>query len=261
VLYYLLVLWGVSAGFMLAGILPYSAVALAFSSALILAICLLVNTAFAWAFGAKSSLESILITGLILALIITPMAPGNFAETGFAVFASAWGVASKYIFAIGRRHIFNPAAFGAAIAAIALGSSVSWWIGGSLYLLPLVILGGLLIMRKLPCLEMIVAFSLAACATVALTASRDRIGAVTQMVLHSMFFFFAFVMLTEPRTAPQGRSRRILYAAIIGVLFAPEIHLGAYYTTPEIALVIGNAFAFLSSTPRLFRRRAIGAMA
>ena len=70
-----------------------------------------------------------------------------------------------------------------------------------------------------------------------------------------MFLFFAFVMLTEPRTTPLGRPRRIAYAALVGVLFAPEIHFGAFYFTPELALMAGNIFALLVSPRRWPRRR------
>lgn len=256
-LYYLLGLWVVSGAFMLTGLLPYRAADFVFSTLLILAVCWMVNEAFARAFGARSSLESVLITGLILALIITPMAPGNFSEIGFAIFASAWAMASKFIFAFRRRHIFNPAAFGAALAAISLGASVSWWIGGSLYLLPLVIGGGILILRKIPSLDMLLAFTAATILTMGLASGGPQPWPhAIQYLLHSMFFFFAFVMLTEPRTAPQGRWRRIAYAAIIGFFFAPQIHLGGFYTTPEIALLIGNCFALLMDSRRFARRSA-----
>ena len=63
-------------------------------------------------------------------------------------------------------------------------------------------------------------------------------------------------MLTEPKTVPLGRPRRLIYAAIIGVLFAPETHLGSYYFTPEVALLAGNLFAILAS-PRRWMRRSV----
>ena len=254
-LYYLLVLLAAAMGCTLLGILPYSPLNLAFSTLLIIGVCWLVNALFARSFGATSSLDSVLITGLILVLIITPMAPGDGKAIGFAVFASSWAMASKYMLTINRRHIFNPAAFGAVLAALTLGSSVTWWIGGSLYLLPFVIGGGILILLKMSCTEMLLAFAAAALGTVMLTSEPGLLAAsLSQVVLHSMFFFFAFVMLTEPRTAPLGRYRRLAYGAIIGIFFAPEIHLGGFYTTPEIALLVGNAFALLSDR-RLLQAR------
>src|SRR6185437_2468801 len=161
----------------------------------------------------------------------------------FAIFAAAWAMASKYIVVLRGRHLFNPAAFGAALAAVALGASVSWWVGGSLYLLPITLAGGLLILRKMRCYNLLLPFAGACLATVVLTSGWSHAtAALDQVALHSMFFFFAFVMLTEPRTAPQGQARRMIFAALTGVLFAPEVHWGTFYFTPELALLAGNLF-------------------
>jgi ferredoxin-NADP reductase len=40
---------------------------------------------------------------------------------------------------------------------------------------------------------------------------------------------------------------RILYGALVGFLFVPQIHFGRFYLTPEIALLLGNVFAYLVS--------------
>jgi Na+-transporting NADH:ubiquinone oxidoreductase subunit NqrB len=255
VLYYLLALLGLCEIFCVLRILPYKPLDLAFTTALIGAASWTGNWIFARVWTVETNADSVLITALILILIITPVAPTDPRQIGYAVFASLWAMAAKYMLTINRRNIFNPAAFGVALAAAALGSSVSWWIGGSLYLLPLVLAGGLLILIKMNVWEMAGAFAAADLLTVAITApAGDPLHAMSDIVLRSMFFFFAFVMLTEPRTAPLGRANRIFYGALVGVLFAPEIHLGGWYTTPEIALLAGNAFAALSYVQR---RRAV----
>ena len=105
------------------------------------------------------------------------------------------------------------------------------------------------------CYDIVLGFAAAALATVALTAGQNMRSALEQVALHSMFLFFAFVMLTEPRTTPLGRPRRITYAVLVGVLFAPEIHFGKFYFTPELALLAGNVFASISSPKRWIRRR------
>jgi Na+-transporting NADH:ubiquinone oxidoreductase subunit NqrB len=255
VLYYLLALLALSGIFCFAGILPYRPLDLAFTTLLIGAVSWAGNWVFARVWGAASNTDSVLITALILILIITPVAPTNRREIGYAVFASLWAMAAKYMLSVGRRNVFNPAAFGVALAALALGSSVSWWIGGSVYLLPLVVAGGILILLKMNAAEMISTFVIADLLTVALTApAGNPLKSVSDIVFHSMFFFFGFVMLTEPRTAPLGRGNRLIYGALVGVAFAPEVHLGAWYTTPELALLIGNAFAALTYVQR--RREA-----
>ena len=243
------------------GLLPYRPADMAFSTLVILAARWAVNAVFARVFGARSNPESVLITALILALIITPFGPGENSAIGFALFASAWAMASKYVLPPGGRHIFNPAAFGVALAAAALGTEVSWWVGGSLYLLPAVLLGGALIVAKMRCYDLVLGFAAATLATVALASGQDIGTALEQVALHSMFLFFAFVMLTEPRTTPLGRPRRIVYAVLVGVLFAPEIHFGTFYFTPELALLAGNVFALLASPRRWTRRSSATAAA
>jgi len=52
-------------------------------------------------------------------------------------------------------------------------------------------------------------------------------------------------MLTEPATGPQARWPRL--GVLVGVLAAPSSHFGGVYLTPELALLVGNAFAFLVS--------------
>src|SRR5476651_2191510 len=99
------------------GLLPYSPADMVFSTLLVLVSCWAANAIFAHSFGAHSNLESMLITALILVLIITPFAPRDYSAIGFAIFACSWAMASKYMLPPGGRHIFNPAAFGVALAA------------------------------------------------------------------------------------------------------------------------------------------------
>jgi ferredoxin-NADP reductase len=54
-------------------------------------------------------------------------------------------------------------------------------------------------------------------------------------------------MITEPLTTPPTRVWRMEYAALVGLIFSPAIHLGAIYSTPELALVIGNLFSYVVS--------------
>lgn len=248
VLYYLIALLGAAFAFSFVGWVPVDPQALVFSAALILITSVAANWLFARVFEAQANVESVYITALILALIISPTTAANTAGVGFLIFASVWASASKYIFAIGKKHIFNPAAFAVALTGLVLAQSATWWVGGNLALLPLVLVGGLLLVRKLQRFDMVLSFAAAALATVALTAGSGGPGnAITQTLLHSSFFFLAFVMLTEPLTAPPTRVLRVMYGVMVGVLFAPNIHLGSFYLTPELALLIGNIFAYAVS--------------
>ncbi|MDD5318796.1 MAG: RnfABCDGE type electron transport complex subunit D [Candidatus Pacebacteria bacterium] len=265
VLYYLVGLLLVSLGFGFLGILPYSPEALLFSTFFITLACLVSNFIFAKAFRVTPNSESVYITALILALIITPITSIDYTGLGFIIFASAWAMGSKYIFAIGKKHIFNPAAFGIALSALVIGQSATWWVAGNLALLPFVVIGGLLIVRKIHRFDLVWSFTLVSFITIALTSSsQSYLTPIVQTLLHSSFFFLAFVMLTEPLTMPPSRVLRILYGAVVGFLFAPNIHIGSYYFTPEIALLIGNIFVYFVSPKgrfilTLLEKKKIGA--
>ena len=115
-------------------------------------------------------------------------------------------------------------------------------------MMPLVVGGGLFIVRKIRRFDLVLSFAFVAFATIiATTSSGDYLTSITQTLLHSSFFFLAFVMLTEPLTTPPTAWLRILYGAIVGFLFAPNIHIGTFYLTPEIALLVGNVFSYTVS--------------
>jgi ferredoxin-NADP reductase len=67
------------------------------------------------------------------------------------------------------------------------------------------------------------------------------------LLLGSPLFFLGFVMLTEPLTSPPAAKGQTWYAALVGVLLPPQVHLLSLYSTPELALVAGNLFSYLIS--------------
>jgi ferredoxin-NADP reductase len=253
VLYYLAALLGTSFVLGFFGLVPHDPTAIAFSMVLITATCWVANWSFARVFGVPANSESIYITALILALILTPVTASDLNGVGVLVFASVWAMASKYIFAIGRKHLFNPAAFAVVLTAFLLDAPATWWVAGNLSLLPVVLIGGALVVRKLRRYDLVATFLVAALATVLATSATDQFGAVVLETLKSSpLFFFAFVMLTEPLTAPTMRWPRIAFAALVGFLFAPNVHIGSFYFTPELALLIGNVFAYVVSAKGRF---------
>jgi ferredoxin-NADP reductase/Na+-translocating ferredoxin:NAD+ oxidoreductase RnfD subunit len=248
VLYHLIALLVVALVLGFFKIVPHDPIAIAFSTALILAVCWLTNWIFARVFEVPANRESIYITALILALILEPIAPTDVTGIGVLVFASVWAIASKYIFAVGKKHVFNPAAFGVVLPAFLLNQPATWWIGGNLPLLPVVLIGGVLIVRKLQRFDLVATFILVALGTVLATTDPSHYGmALNETLIHSPLFFFAFIMLTEPLTAPTMRLPRIAFAALVGFLFAPNVHIGSFFFTPELALLVGNLFAYVVS--------------
>jgi ferredoxin-NADP reductase len=245
VLYYLSALLLAAFVLSLVGLVPHRPAAIAVSAVVVMASGWITNTVFARVFAVPANGESVYITALILVLILDPVTPADPSGLAALALVSVWATASKYILAVGRKHLFNPAAIGVVLAAFLLDRPATWWVGGNLPLLPFVLAGGVLVVVKLRRLDLVATFILVALATMLATAAPGEAGAALGGALRaSPLLFFAFVMLTEPLTAPTMRRPRIAFAALVGVLFAPDIHVGSLYFTPELALIVGNAFAY-----------------
>lgn len=246
-LYYLIVLLAVAELFSFAGVLPYDPYALLFTIGVAVAACGLTNAIFARAYGVPANVESAYITALILALIITPIQSSQ--DIWFVAWAGVLAMASKYILALGHKHLFNPAAFAVALTYLALNQSASWWVGTA-PMLPFVLLGGALLVRRIRRFGLVAGFVLAALAAVVLltVAARQNVAAaLEQTLLRSPLFFFAAIILTEPLTMPPTRRLQLAYGALVGVLFVPQFHIGSLYITPELAVLAGNLLAFAVS--------------
>jgi ferredoxin-NADP reductase len=247
-LYYVAALVMVTFALGLFKIVPQDPTAIAFSMVLIIGVCWITNNVFIRIFDIPANSESIYITSLILVLILDPVTASDKEGVGVLIFASVWAMASKFILAVGRRHLFNPAAFGVVLSAFLLDHPATWWIGSSLPLIPVVLLGGALMIRKLQRVDLVLTFVIANLAAALLSSSPSQYGTMLKETLQSSpLFFFAFVMLTEPLTAPIHRLHRFVFAGLVGILFAPKVHVGSLYFTPELALLVGNLFAYITS--------------
>jgi glycine betaine catabolism B len=244
-LYYVAGLLVVAFGLGFFKLAPVDPTALAFSFVVIAAVCWFANRLFAMFVRVPANTESVYITALILTLILPPVTAANRFGVAGLVLASVVAIASKFALAIGRKHIFNPVAIGVAASALLLDQPATWWVGGNLTLLPFVLAGGLLVVRKMQRFDMIGVYTLANLATTLAMTSPSMVGeALTESVLYSPLLFAGFAMLTEPLTAAHAKWPRIAYGAMIGALSSPNIHIGSFYLTPEIAFLFGNAFAY-----------------
>ena len=247
VLYYLIFLVGVAVLLSFARILSYDPYALLFSTAFLLAACAITNWIFARTFGVPANVESAYISALILALIITPLQSYN--DLWFLGWAAVLSMASKYILAIKGKHLFNPVAFAVMLTYFTINQSASWWIGDA-SLLPFVLAGGLLVVRRIRRFDLVLSFLLATVVTVvagSLFSAADLAATLQRLVLSSPLLFFAFILITEPLTTPPTRKLQIYYGILVGFLFTPLVHIGPLYITPELALVLGNIFSYIVS--------------
>jgi ferredoxin-NADP reductase/Na+-translocating ferredoxin:NAD+ oxidoreductase RnfD subunit len=246
-LYYLIVLVISSAFFGNLGFLSYEFKDLLLSTTVVLVVGYISNYLFSKIFKAETNIESVFITGLILVLI---MPVGFPKDTLFLGFASSIAMASKYILAINKRHIFNPAAISAVIMSTFFGYSASWWVG-SLVMFPLIFTGGLLILRKTQREKLIAVFVgvfllIVGLGTFFTTRSLETVLTAWQVsILESSLPFFAFVMLIEPQTTPTRNVLQLFYAVLVSIFYTlPQVGILVFITS-EMALCIGNIFSYI----------------
>eukprot|EP01037_Dinobryon_pediforme_P041689 gene41689-51619_t len=80
--------------------------------------------------------------------------------------------------------------------------------------------------------------------TLVTTPSDKAIDTIIQSLLYSPLLFAGFAMLTEPMTSPRGNWQRMTFGGLVGALSSPNLHFGDFYLTPEIAILVGNLFAW-----------------
>lgn len=244
VLYALIGLHATALLLSLAGLLKYDVFALLFSVGFLVAISAGTNWLFAKVYNIPANVESAYISALILALIIDPIQ--SLDGLWFLGWAAVLTVASKYIVAFKRKHIFNPVAFAVALTYFSVNQPASWWVGNA-PMLVFVLLAGLLIVRKIGRFDLVLSFLLTAGAMTLLTglfSANGPLDALQKSLLYSPLLFFAFIILTEPLTTPPTRRLRIIYGALTGFLFTPQLHIGSLYITPELAILIGNVYSY-----------------
>lgn len=228
---------------------------LAATAAVLVAVCLLVDAIAQRMLRLPVRLESSFITAGILLFVVFP-STGPLYLVGIAL-AGAAASASKYVLAWRGRHIFNPAATGAAVLTLvslavpALGAS-AWWVGSPVLALPVLVFGLIVVIRTEK-LRMIAGFWIIATGVAFLRSASQTSAAglpldvgttLSQVVLSSPFLFLGAFMLSEPLTMPARRWQQFTVAAVVGVLAGWPISVGLFTLGQEFALLVGNLLAF-----------------
>lgn len=231
VLYVLIAFLGFAILFSFLQLLPFSPISLFLSVGILTIGCLLVNKILALLFKASTNLESVYITAIILSLIITPIK--SFKELPLFMAVSVLAISSKYFLAVKQKHLFNPAATGVFLCFLIFKFGASWWVGNS-YMPILLLIGGLLVVRKVRKFSLVLSFLV-----ISLVSIGKDLLQIGPLIANSPLLFFAFIMLTEPQTTPPTKNLQILYGGLIG--------LGLSYLTPEASLLLGNIFSYIFS--------------
>lgn len=250
VVYVLAVYAGLSVVFAFLGKVPVSPTELVVSLLLLIVSAFVTDRAFGYYFKVPTNAESALITALILFLIIHPE---NTVVGGIAlVVAGAVSSASKFLLTYQGKHIFNPAAFAAAVVTLTGLQATTWWIGSSMFW-PVTLVLGLLVVRKIRRIPLFITFVVVGIILqllLFLHAGKPFAVDMQHALLASPLIFLSTIMLTEPATMPPRRTQQIVFAAIVAFLYVTAWSIGPLTIYPEVALLLGNIYAFVVS-PKL----------
>lgn len=247
VVYVLAILSGLSVVFSLLGRIGTSPTELVISAAILLGGSYIADRALGKFLNIPTNMESALITGLILFLILQP---ATSMATGLALaLAAVAGIASKFLLAWHGKHLFNPAAFGAALVSLTGLAATTWWIGNSVFW-PFTLLLGLAIVRKIRRLPLFLVFAgvtISVQAVVFISGHQELASNMKQALIASPLLFLGTIMLTEPATMPPRRREQMVFGALIAVLYVMAWEIGPFIIYPEVALLLGNMYAYAVS--------------
>jgi Na+-translocating ferredoxin:NAD+ oxidoreductase RnfD subunit len=159
-----------------------------------------------------------LITGLIVAMILTPQEPWYVGAVTAAV-----GVMSKYLFRARTANVFNPAALALVATFYLFNTGQSWW--GALAeitpvaLIILVVAGGF-IAQRVDRIPAVLAFLGSYYLLFTVAAFLGNPAAVEEVYrtpdLHAALYF-AFFMITDPPTSSPRHRDQVVFGVIAGV--------------------------------------------
>jgi Na+-translocating ferredoxin:NAD+ oxidoreductase RnfD subunit len=201
----------------------------------------------AWAFP-----DGALLTGLFVALILTPHEPW-----WVAALTSAAAVASKYVFRVRRANVFNPAALALVGSYFVFNTGQSWW--GALPELPsvailLLIATGAFITQRVNKIPVVIAFLGAYYLLFTATAFAGdprQVSALYRAPDVHMALFFAFFMVTDPPTSPPKHREQWIYGVIVAV-----VAYAIFETTGAVYFLLGGLLvANLWEAARRWRRK------
>jgi Na+-transporting NADH:ubiquinone oxidoreductase subunit NqrB len=187
------------------------------NSALAIGAALLTQIACTRWFGMPQlDLRSPLITGLSLSLLLR-------ADTAWLhAAAGVIGIASKFIFRVDSKHIWNPAGF--AIVVLLFTSNDVWispgqW-GTAVWFATLLGFFAILVLHAARRSDMALFFL--GCHAALLLARATWLGDPLVIPLHQLqsgaILIFAFFMISDPRTSPDSRLGRFIFALSVAAL-------------------------------------------
>ncbi len=157
--------------------------------------------------------KSALISGLSLCLLLRTNSPE------LAVLAGVIAIAGKFLFRIRRKHLFNPT--NGAVVALLLLTDQAWvspgqWGSVAFFGFLMACLGGLVVNRASRS-DVTYAFIASYCAL--MFGRSFYLGEPMAIPLHRLesggLLLFTFFMISDPKTTPDSRAGRVLFAALV----------------------------------------------
>jgi len=180
--------------------------------------------------------QSALISGLFIGGLLT-----QGLQWHVYVIAGAIAILSKHLIKISQKHIFNPANFGVLLVSVIFGASHTWWISSPLIL---VLIFGIFIIWRLRRLDLTISFlvSYYLINSIIELSQGAQFSEIYYTILNGgVIYFFSMFMLIEPKTNPAQKKQRIVYGALVAVLFI-IFHFFIPQHDIVLALAIGNVF-------------------
>lgn len=184
-------------------------------------------------------------SGIITGLIIGCVAPINAPLVPISV-ACAVAIISKFFIRTKGSNIFNPAAIGLlALGLLSIGSS--WWAATSVNIYGVAVsLSIVLIIAAYECRRLVLAFSfIVASILLSIVASLPLTFSSAAIAFLGVNYFFAFMMLTEPKTSPPKNKAQIIYGIYVAVVYfvlvmllPASLYIGALIIF--VTLLLGN---------------------
>ena len=195
---------------------------------------------------------SAMLTGSGVALILRAVGtpaddPWNTGSWHLFAGVAAFSILTKYVIRYRGSHVFNPSNIGLVVAFVLLGSSRVepldfWWAplnGWMLAAYAVIVVGGLLITRRLRLLALAAAFWITLALGTGLLAASGHCMTTNWafapvcgvdfwrvIVTSPEVLIFLFFMITDPKTIPAGNVGRIAFGILTGVastlLMAPQ---------------------------------------
>jgi Na+-transporting NADH:ubiquinone oxidoreductase subunit NqrB len=162
-----------------------------------------------------TSARSALISGLSLCLLLRTNRPE------LAVLAGVITIAAKFLFRIGGKHVFNPTNGG--IVAMLLLTDQVWvspgqW-GSVAFFAFLMACAGSLVVKRAARSDVTCAFIV--CYRALVVGRSLYVGEPLTIPLHRLesgaLLLFTFFMISDPKTTPDSRAGRVLFAALVAV--------------------------------------------